>query len=378
MQRLSSVASVVSRLASVRAAAAGLPPGLVPSASALLRGVFVRDRPLSAPRELLNELSATEQSLLQLEARVWVHGGAGSDAGRPTAAQTPGQQAPGPFPSAPLPQGPLPATSHSSPLHPHVSRASSQPSSPLPRLPRLLVIDSIAAPFRGAEPDDPTAHDAARRAEVLFAIGRRLRELAARFGLAVLVTNQVADDVGNDAAPPAPAGLERAAALFTSLAGTPTPAVLQAAHALPSPPAAAAAFCDRGYVSENATPTTGSFGGRTRAPTPKAPNGLPHPSPLSTRDPAPFPPLPPPDASLPARGSAFPLRTSGRLVRPALGLAWSSAGPSTRLFLSREGGPGGGGERAVGREVRVVFSSFLPERAAAVEMTNDGLRALVE
>lgn len=295
MQRLSLVASVVSRLAAARARSLGVSPTPpVPPPAALLRGVLVRDRPLSSPRDVLNELSATEQSLLHL---------------RSTSAA---------FPP-----------------------------------PRLLVIDSIAAPFRGAEADDPTAHDAARRAELLFAIGCRLRELATAFGLAVLVTNQVADDLGNEARALAPA--------LQTAPRTPFAAATGAENASPAANGAYGA-----YTNPTFPPPLRSASLLDRRTPPKPPSPLPS---------VPPPPLPPPDASLPARGSAFPLRTSGRLVRPALGLAWSSAGPSTRLFLSREETASGGGGRPVRREARVVFSSFLPERAVALEMSNDGLQA---
>ncbi|XP_074267675.1 DNA repair protein XRCC3 homolog [Silene latifolia] len=62
---------------------------------------------------------------------------------------------------------------------------------------RLIVIDSIAALFRSEFENTPK--DLKRRSSFFFKIAGRLRELADKFGLAVVVTNQVVDYVGNDA-----------------------------------------------------------------------------------------------------------------------------------------------------------------------------------
>jgi len=61
---------------------------------------------------------------------------------------------------------------------------------------RLVVVDSVAAPFRG----DVDRGNAARRAQELFGMSSRLRALAASAGLAVVTVNQVAA-VFEDAVP---------------------------------------------------------------------------------------------------------------------------------------------------------------------------------
>ncbi|KAL2329610.1 hypothetical protein Fmac_017191 [Flemingia macrophylla] len=60
---------------------------------------------------------------------------------------------------------------------------------------RLLLIDSIAALFRADF--DNTAADLRRRSALFFRISAGLRRLARRFGLAVVVTNQVVDFIGD-------------------------------------------------------------------------------------------------------------------------------------------------------------------------------------
>ncbi|RDX80062.1 DNA repair protein XRCC3-like protein, partial [Mucuna pruriens] len=60
---------------------------------------------------------------------------------------------------------------------------------------RLLVIDSIAALFRSDF--ENTGSDLRRRSSLFFRISGGLRRLAKRFGLAVVVTNQVVDFMGD-------------------------------------------------------------------------------------------------------------------------------------------------------------------------------------
>ncbi|KAI5333329.1 hypothetical protein L3X38_023460 [Prunus dulcis] len=63
------------------------------------------------------------------------------------------------------------------------------------RLPvKLIVIDSIAALFRSQY--QTTAADLKRRSEMFFNISGTLKGLANKFGLAVVVTNQVVDFIG--------------------------------------------------------------------------------------------------------------------------------------------------------------------------------------
>ena len=103
----------------------------------------------------------------------------------------------------------------------------------------------------------------------------------------------------------------------------------------------------------------------------------------------------PPPLSFSAKAVAAtggqPLRTSGRAVAPALGLAWAHC-VDTRLFLSRmvaggaggwgEGGCGGGGSAAAANQapaphtlrcLQVVFAPHLPPSFAYAVVTGAGL-----
>ena len=59
---------------------------------------------------------------------------------------------------------------------------------------KLIVIDSIAALFRSDFENTPV--ELKRRSSLFFKISGKLKSLAKRFGLAVVVTNQVVDLVG--------------------------------------------------------------------------------------------------------------------------------------------------------------------------------------
>ncbi|XP_021726113.1 DNA repair protein XRCC3 homolog [Chenopodium quinoa] len=61
---------------------------------------------------------------------------------------------------------------------------------------KLIIIDSIAAVFRSDF--DNTPADLKRRLSFFFKIAGKLRALAEKFGLAVVITNQVVDFVGNN------------------------------------------------------------------------------------------------------------------------------------------------------------------------------------
>ncbi|PNW82260.1 hypothetical protein CHLRE_06g278151v5 [Chlamydomonas reinhardtii] len=72
---------------------------------------------------------------------------------------------------------------------------------------RLVVIDSVAHVFRdaGAEEaggggghDQPQVQQWHRRATLLFTLAAALKRLADRYGLAVLLTNQIMDDINHD------------------------------------------------------------------------------------------------------------------------------------------------------------------------------------
>ncbi|KAG4922910.1 hypothetical protein AAZX31_18G269700 [Glycine max] len=60
---------------------------------------------------------------------------------------------------------------------------------------RIIVIDSIAALFRSDF--ENTGSDLRRRSSLFFGISGGLRQLAKRFGIAVVVTNQVVDLIGD-------------------------------------------------------------------------------------------------------------------------------------------------------------------------------------
>lgn len=65
------------------------------------------------------------------------------------------------------------------------------------RLPiKLIVIDSIAALFRSIYENTPA--ELGKRSSLFFQIAGKLKGLASAYGLAVVVTNQVADLVGGD------------------------------------------------------------------------------------------------------------------------------------------------------------------------------------
>ncbi|GAA5985781.1 hypothetical protein JCM10908_007110 [Rhodotorula pacifica] len=71
------------------------------------------------------------------------------------------------------------------------SSSSASPSRTRPLPIRLLILDSIAAPFRSAHSNGSTGF--AQRAKEFVQIGDELKALAARYRIAVVVVNQVAD-----------------------------------------------------------------------------------------------------------------------------------------------------------------------------------------
>ncbi|XP_028074500.1 DNA repair protein XRCC3 homolog [Camellia sinensis] len=80
-------------------------------------------------------------------------------------------------------------------LHNKIESLLSNPP-PNTHLPiKLIVIDSIAALFRSEFDNNPS--DLKRRSSLFFNISTKLKSYANRFGLAVVVTNQVVDFVGS-------------------------------------------------------------------------------------------------------------------------------------------------------------------------------------
>lgn len=77
---------------------------------------------------------------------------------------------------------------------PHIESFLAEPKTQLPI--KLIVIDSMAALFRSEF--DNTPFDLKRRSSLFFKISGKLKSLARRFGLAVLVTNQVVDFIGEN------------------------------------------------------------------------------------------------------------------------------------------------------------------------------------
>ena len=103
---------------------------------------------------------------------------------------------------------------------------SAAPDGSSPRPVRLVVIDSLAAPYRGAERE--VALDSNRRTLELLAHGARLKQLAARggrdHGLAVVITNQVTAVMTDDSLQgfmPAPLSSSSSGALFAPHAPRP-------------------------------------------------------------------------------------------------------------------------------------------------------------
>ena len=77
---------------------------------------------------------------------------------------------------------------------PQIESFLSEPKSRFPI--RVIVIDSIAALFRSEF--DNTPFDLKRRSSLFFKISGKLKSLAKRFDLAVVVTNQVVDFMGEN------------------------------------------------------------------------------------------------------------------------------------------------------------------------------------
>ncbi|XP_010259852.1 PREDICTED: DNA repair protein XRCC3 homolog [Nelumbo nucifera] len=72
-------------------------------------------------------------------------------------------------------------------------------TNPPSRLPvKLIVIDSVAALFRSEFENTPG--DLKRRSSLFFGIAGKLKLRAKRFGLAIVITNQVVDLIGSDTA----------------------------------------------------------------------------------------------------------------------------------------------------------------------------------
>ncbi|KAF3452793.1 hypothetical protein FNV43_RR03226 [Rhamnella rubrinervis] len=79
-------------------------------------------------------------------------------------------------------------------IMPHIESFLAEPKTQLPI--KLIVIDSIAALFRSEF--DNTPSDLKRRSSLFFKISGKLKSLAKRFSLAVVVTNQVVDFIGEN------------------------------------------------------------------------------------------------------------------------------------------------------------------------------------
>lgn len=77
---------------------------------------------------------------------------------------------------------------------PHIESFLAEPKTQLPI--KLILIDSIAALFRSEF--DNTPFDLKRRSSLFFKISGKLKSLAKRFSLAVVVTNQVVDFIGEN------------------------------------------------------------------------------------------------------------------------------------------------------------------------------------
>ncbi|BGP03684.1 putative RAD57 protein [Rhodotorula toruloides ATCC 204091] len=230
----------------------------------------------------------------------------------------------------------------------------SQPKPPLPI--RLLVLDSIAAPFR-AETETGTL-GFANRAKEFAQLGDTLKRLANVYGVAVVVVNQVTDVWWEGrGGRGARVGLEVFGGENGGAGGT-------------------------GYLSR--TSTTGSTHTTTSTSSTSSSTGLPPPPHTQYS----FPPLlysrfqSPhflgPSSSLSHPFLPLPFIPSGPPVSAALGHAWNNI-PNTRLLclVKRDAGGTGGGRTR--RCMCVVWSPYAPRGVVEYEVRQgEGVRSVGE
>ncbi|GAA6013514.1 hypothetical protein JCM10207_008876 [Rhodosporidiobolus poonsookiae] len=245
-----------------------------------------------------------------------------------------------------------------------------RPSPPRPPLPiRLIVVDSIAAPFR-AETETGSSGFAVRAKEFAH-LGDTLKRLAHVYGCAVLVVNQVQDVFDSRGRLP-PSFLENVAPqpAASQLAPFPPPSALSPFTARMRPPPPPTPSLSRTSTSSSSHSTSSN-----PPPPPHQQHGFP--SLLYNRFQSPH--FSGADASSPARTPAsaaylLPFAPSAP-VSAALGHAWSNI-PTTRvLCILRRAGHGGGRTR---RAMSLVFSPFAPRAAVEYELREEGVRTVGE
>ncbi|BGP27833.1 DNA-repair protein XRCC3 [Rhodotorula toruloides] len=225
-----------------------------------------------------------------------------------------------------------------------------------PPLPiRLLILDSIAAPFR-AETETGTL-GFAQRAKEFAQLGDTLKRLANVYGVAVVVVNQVTDVWEGRGGRGARVGPEAYGVESGGGSGT-------------------------GYLSR--TSTTGSSNTTTSSTSASSSTGLPPPPHIQYS----IPPLlysrfqSPhflgPSSSLSHPYLPLPLIPSGPPVSAALGHAWSNI-PNTRLLCLVKRDPGGAGGGRTTRCLCVVWSPYAPRGVVEYELRQrEGVKSVGE
>lgn len=208
----------------------------------------------------------------------------------------------------------------------------------------LVIIDSIAAPFRGVKGKERTA--------ALVSMGRQLRQLAKRYNCAVVIANQVLDrwpvvlrmDYEWD-----PMYYNNQVRWFSG-------------------------WTDEGIVRAN---ITGDHKRRVPGSSQDLPSSSPPPPKRLHYEPSSSPGLPP--STAPSQSPATPyseyssLRSRslrGSAKTPALGMLWSTM-LEQRIVLKRS--PGGD---YINRTFEVVFSPWVPPASVEFVISSSGLRSL--
>ncbi|GAA6038831.1 hypothetical protein JCM8097_002917 [Rhodosporidiobolus ruineniae] len=232
-----------------------------------------------------------------------------------------------------------------------------RPSPPRPTLPiRLIIVDSIAAPFRAETETGSTGF--AQRAKDFAHLGDTLKRLAHVYGCAVLVVNQVTD-VFDSRGPMPLSFLEDPPPLPASTAGyvPPTPLPAPSSHLLPTATLSRTSTTSSTSTSSNPVPP----------PPPHAQYAFP--SLLYSRFQSPH--FSGADASTPFRTSSSPSFilpfSPSAPVSAALGHTWSTI-PTVRVLCVIKRAAGAKTRRAMS----LVFSPFAARAAVEYEISEEG------
>ncbi|GAA5870672.1 hypothetical protein JCM8547_005026 [Rhodosporidiobolus lusitaniae] len=249
---------------------------------------------------------------------------------------------------------------------------------------RLIIVDSIAAPFRAETETGSTGF--AVRAKDFAHLSDTLKRLAHVYNCAVLVINQV-QDVFDSRGPLSPSFLEETSYLPTSAPFPPSFAVTLATPS-PFPPRAAHLAPPPTPLSRTSTSSTLSSSSSSSNPLPAPHQHYAFPPLLYNRFQSPH--FSGADASSPYRTASSPSFllpfSPAAPVSAALGHSWSNI-PNVRVLclLKRSGaGAGGGGEGGEGggktrRAMSLVFSPYAPRAAVEYEIDEErGVRTVGE